>query len=603
MPYAVAAPGTRPGRINNLEVGEPTMKKETKNMRFAGQGAEVLKLNAWRRATRAAGLTLCLGGAVMLAACNSGSSGDDATEPAPTPEQPVSGVYDKDLAFDASNYTKLTVSVDGEAVPVRWYKEVCYVAKPTTIKERVAGGPPVNIENPECGFQSMNVFVPESVAEKQDNAIYFAVSNSGWFSSYVGASIKEGDEFDSATSNVGAALKAGYVFINVGSRSRGLIATDDTYPGKAPAVVVDAKAAIRYLRLNDDAMPGSAERIVINGTSGGGAMVSIVGASGNSADYLPYLDAAGAAGISENGESTLRDDVLAVVSYCPITDLGNADLSYEWLYTKLDTRALAGQDPNPQGSAELAAKFKSYQQGLGLKNADGQPLTEANMLDTIRQEVVRSAEVFMSNGGVIPAFGDTWSDDNSINDWIHVDAQTGKVSDIDMERYLLYVVNKRALKTAPAFDQKGLTVTKAEGESNLFGTPEQLYSNFTEYAWDNNDVPGDGIGLDDTGLSWRQHIAREPGNVLVEQLKLVNPMEYIGTDADTSPYWYVRHGTLDRDTSFVISLNLSRALQADAKVRDVDYRLAWHTGHAGNYDVPEAMGWVAEKLKQADAAR
>jgi acetyl esterase/lipase len=59
--------------------------------------------------------------------------------------------------------------------------------------------------------------------------------------------------------------------------------------------VVDAKAAVRYLRLNDAAMPGSAERIVVNGTSGGGALVSILGAPGNRAEYTPHLAAIGAA--------------------------------------------------------------------------------------------------------------------------------------------------------------------------------------------------------------------------------------------------------------------------------------------------------------------
>ena len=48
-----------------------------------------------------------------------------------------------------------------------------------------------------------------------------------------------------------------------------------------------------------------------------------------------------------------------------------------------------------------------------------------------------------------------------------------------------------------------MTITGASGESNLFGTASEKYSNFTEYGWDNNDVHGDGIGYDDTGSPLR----------------------------------------------------------------------------------------------------
>ena len=135
----------------------------------------------------------------------------------------------------------------------------------------------------------MNVFVPESVAANQRTPIYFAVNNAGWATSYIRASVNAGASYNSATCNVGAALKAGYVFIDVANRSRNLLGADGSYPGKSPAAVVDAKAAVRYLRLNDTAMPGSAERIVVNGTSGGGALSSILGAAGNRPEYLPYL--------------------------------------------------------------------------------------------------------------------------------------------------------------------------------------------------------------------------------------------------------------------------------------------------------------------------
>jgi hypothetical protein len=516
------------------------------------------------------------------------------------------GVYDSQLAFDKNNYTTLTVTIDGQPVAVRWYKEVCYVARPQLMSSTQAGfGGPVTIANPQCGYQSMNIFVPESAANDQKTAIYFAVNNAGWFASYVGASVANGAVFDSSTSNVGAALKAGYVFINVGTRSRRLAAADGTAAGKAPTVVVDAKAAVRYLRLNDAVMPGSAERIVVNGTSGGGALVSILGASGNSRDYLPYLEETGAAGIGRNGHSTLRDDVFAVNAYCPITDLGHANIAYEWMYTVLGTRAAVARNNDPAGSAEMAADFPAYQRSLRLRNADGSKLTADNMVDTLKAEVIRSAETFMQAVGTIKDLGESSTyavggvPTTFINDWLDVDNAAKKVVSIDMERYLKFVASQNVLKATPAFDNSGVsTFPGGMGESTLFGTKSQEYSNFSEFAWNHNDLAGDASGRDDTGYLWRDYV-RLPTTTVDNQVKLINPMRYIDSQADTAPYWYVRHGTRDRDTSFTVSINLSRALRSDKRVRDLNYRLAWDQPHAGNYDVPEAMAWIAASLQAA----
>ncbi len=547
----------------------------------------------------------------------------------PAPVQAMSAATgeanaDSALAFNQAQYTPITVTIDGNPVAIRWYKELCYVAKPVLMADAQVsmGGPAAPIANPRCGYQSMNIFVPERAINDQQTALYFAVNNGGWFASYVRASVTDGATFNSAISHVGAALKAGYVFIDVASRSRGIVAADGSYPGKSPAAIVDVKAAVRYLRLNDAAMPGNAERIVVNGTSGGGALVSILGASGNSRDYLPYLAEIGAAGIDQRGHSTIRDDVFAINAYCPITDLGNADLAYEWLYTTLDTRKTVSSDPDPKGSAEIAAKFSAYQRSLKLTNA-GKPLTADTMLAAIQQEVLRSAETYMTAapGNVIPDLGETMTfaarggggppgaagmgavqipPQSFINDWIDVDNATKKVVSIDMQKYLKFVTTQATLKPVPAFDPTGIsTYTGMGGETNLFGTREQKYSNYTEFSWNHNDTRNDGIGQDDTGLTWAK-LVRKPTTLVDDQVKLINPMSYIGTAADTAPYWYIRHGTRDRDTAFTVSINLSRALAADRSVADVNYRLAWNQPHAGNYDIPEVMQWIADSLKAAN---
>lgn len=601
----------------------------------------------------------------LLTACG----GSDGSSSSSTPDAAALGVHDSALAFDKTKYTTITVTLDGVSTPVRWYREVCYVGQPMRLAPTQAAGA---VDNQTCGYQNMNIFVREVDAAKQDNAILLNVSNSGWLASYQGglngwdgstpisssnyrgADIVNGGVYvsNSDTDKRGAALARGFVYINMASRSRGATApagvyADGIYQGKAPAAIVDAKAAVRYLRLNDGLMPGNASRIVVNGTSGGGAQVTQLGATGDSADYLPYLQAVGAAGIDANGRSSISDSVYAVVAYCPIQDMGSADLAYEWMFNVLGTRAQVSADqkaglivdangnelvrasnPDPAGSAALMNKFVAYQAGLGLKNDDGSALTADNMLAALQTEFKKAASAHVMAGKPFVAFNAFGSAAaNGVaggsgtlyykNDFIDVDP-SGTVTYFNLSNYLKFVAKQSRLKAVPAFDQAGQTAALAAtatadttragaaifgnysgGESNLFGTAAQVYSNFTEYGWNHNNG-GDAVnarqadvGLLNTGYTWA---ANPQQAFLLNQYKLINALPYIGKTDGITTHWRIRVGARDRDTSFTVAYNLSRALKADAKVRDVDYALSWDQGHAGNYDVQSAFGWIDQRL-------
>lgn len=591
----------------------------------------------------------------LVAACG---GSDDST-----------GAYDGALAFDKAKYTTITVTLDGVSTPVRWYREVCYVGKPMQLAPTQSAGA---VDNQACGYQNMNIFVREVDAAKQDNAILLNVNNSGWLASYQGglagwngttpiansnyrgADIVEGGVYvsNSDTDKRGAALARGFVYINMASRSRGATApagvySDGIYQGKAPAAIVDAKAAVRYLRLNDGAMPGNANRIVVNGTSGGGAQSTQLGATGDSADYFPYLQAVGAAGIDANGKSSISDSVYAIVAYCPIQDMGSADLAYEWMFNVLGTRALVSADqkaglivdasgaelvrasnPDPSGSATLMNRFVAYQASLGLKNDDGTALTASNMPAALQAEFQKAASAYVKSGKPIVAYNAYGTAAaNGVaggsgtlyykNDFIDVDA-AGNVSFFDLSNYLKFVAKQARLKAVPAFDQIGQTPALAAtatadttlagatifgnysgGESNLFGTAAQVYSNFTEYAWNNNNggdatnAAQNDVGLAKTGTTW----ATNPQQAfLLNQAKMVNALPYVGKTEGITTHWRIRVGARDRDTSFTVAYNMSRALKADAKVKDVDFALHWDQGHAGNYDVQAAFAWIDQRL-------
>lgn len=614
-------------------------------------------------------LLLTASTAAALAACGGG----DSTPTVPVTAAAGPGAFDSKLAFDKTKYTTINITLDGVNTPVRWYREVCYVANPMSLApQQPTLGPPIQVDNRACGYQNMNIFVREADAAKQDNPILLNVNNAGWFASYQGglsgwdgvspitntnyrgADVVAGRAFVSTsdTDKIGAALSRGFVYITIASRSRGATApagvyTDGIYQGKAPAAIVDAKAAVRYLRLNDSSMPGNANRIVVNGTSGGGAQSTQLGATGDHADYLPYLKAAGAAGIDTNGKSSISDSVFAISAYCPIQDMGSADLAYEWMFNVLDTRKSVSADqkaglivdstgtelvraanPDPAGSAELMKKFVSYQAGLGLKNEDGTSLTTDNMLAALQTEFKKAASTYVKSGKPFVAFNATGTAAaNGVaggsgtlsykNDFIDVDAG-GTVTSFDMTKYFKFVAKQARLKAMSSFDQVGQTAILSTtatadttstgaaifgnyhgGESNLFGSAAQVYSNFTEYAWNNNNggdavnaVQSD-VGLRNTGFTW----AGAPQQAFVlNQYKLINALPYVGKTDGITPNWRIRVGARDRDTSFTVAHNLSRALSADAKVKSIDYALHWDQGHAGNYDVQAAFKWIDQRL-------
>ncbi|MEN9538830.1 MAG: hypothetical protein RLZZ126_1065 [Pseudomonadota bacterium] len=550
------------------------------------------------------------------------------------------GAQEPTLRFDPAAYTTVNVTVDGAPTTIRQYK-VVYVAKPIRMgkfqyNEQTRGT--VTLDDPFT-YQTLVISVPASAVNDQKAAIWMRVNNGGWFASVAtGAAamlkVREGaslstTSLDYNAAAAAAALKAGYVVVDVGSRSRGIRSEDGRWAGKSPAAVVDVKAAIRYLRLNDSLIPGSSERIVLTGLSGGGALTAAVAASGNSADYLPYLTEIGAAGVS-GGTSTLRDDVFAAVAYAPIQNLANIDIGYEWQYQAIrddsNTPALnsiaytAGKQP--AASAALAAAFAPYLNGLKLKRPDGSPLTDVSLKDAILGELKQEIErQIAKDPNSVPQLGGSFrvvkvsgtpptaTSEDVVNDWLTLSGTgaSAKVANIDYAKFLRFqstnlTINPpttaRRLKPVPSFDTVGVTDIAPwtlSGESNLFGNEFFTYSNYTEWSWNNNTVRGDGSGADDTGKTWKDHIAAHPA--LARQIKLINPVDYLTSAGSTpAPYWYVRHGMLDRDTALAMQVLLQHALSNNPAVKNLDFKLPYLLGHTGFSDLTESFAWIKARL-------
>lgn len=425
-------------------------------------------------------------------------------------------------------------------------------------------------------YQTLNVFVPEEAT--QQTPIFLRTYVGGYMASQAG--------FPQADDATGRALQEGYVVVIPGSRGRNSTVTRSgrtVYTGRAPKGLLDLKAAVRYLRHFDKEMPGDAERIVTDGTSAGGAMSSLLGATGNHPDYEPYL--------REMGAAEERDDVFAAVCYCPITDLDHADMAYEWLYRCTNNGKRTITEAQRPVSDELAAQFPAYIESLGLHLEDGTPLTADNYLEYVKREIIRAAQIAKNAGADIPdSIGFRFSRksmpgmppldgrERPVPEFVGRGHRGGPgrqpgeyIVDLDMTAYLNYVVSTQPLKSAPAFDSQGVADAPVSGENEEFGDELGESVNFTDYS-----AAKAGTTVSPEVRKW---------------VRLLNPMYYIGEEGATvAPHWYIRHGARDRDTAFPVPINLATKLRNTGK--DVNFLLAWNRPHSGDYALDELFDWL-----------
>ncbi|WP_296509601.1 subtype B tannase [Rhodoferax sp.] len=467
------------------------------------------------------------------------------------------------LHLDPTRFEPQAVSVGGQSIAVRAYLGVLYISKPV-----------------DAAYQVMNIYVPEAYFQGAKVAGFDARTAPVFFPNQVGGYMpaKPGTA-QAATqgpgagkpSTIGTALLKGFVVASPGARGRTLKDAGGTYTGKAPAAIVDLKAAVRYLRWNAGVLPGDMEKIISSGTSAGGALSALLGASGNSPDYESYLQTIGAA--------PGRDDIFAVSAYCPITNLERADAAHEWLFNGVnDYRAIqvsmldfnmvrkevAGTLTPAQMQVSNALKplFPAYVNSLQLRTPQGQVLAldahgNGSFKDWVATYVQASAQGQLDAGK-----------DLNQHSWLTV--QGGKVRSLDLDAFVRYAGR---MKLPPAFD----ALDASSGENNLFGTASTDNRHFTDFSVQHSTAGGAGRAED-------------------KLVKMMNAMRYIGSqDARNAKRWRIRHGTIDRDTSLAIPVILATALQNQGYA--VDFAMPWDQGHAGDYDLEQLFVWMTQVAK------
>ncbi len=488
------------------------------------------------------------------------------------------------LAFNPDKYVEQSLTLNGKTFKVRAYQKIVYVQKPV-----------------DTSYEVMNIYIPvEYFNGKSINGytaatapIFFPNKVGGYMPAKPASTSNNGPMGDMPPLNgrppegalpsgpppngpmpgmpmgqgpkqsaVLVALYKGYVVASAGARGRTTKDKDGVYTGKAPAALVDLKAAIRYLKFNNAVMPGDANKIISNGTSAGGAMSTLLGATGNNPDYLPYLNAIGAANTS--------DDIFAVSAYCPIINLDHADMAYEWQFYGINTYVRGGPPMPGNNSSQpnnlteeqikiskaLKVQFPAYLNSLQLKDKTGNLLKlddngDGNFKDLIKQYVMQSAQKAIDSGKNLSSL--TW-----------LKLAGSKVSDLDYNAYLNYMQRQ---KTPPAFDALDLSTP----ETQLFGTTSIDKQHFTDFAAENSTT---------SKLKADQTI-----------VKMMNPMYYIGSpNTKVAQNWRIRHGSKDKDTGLAISVMLATLLQN--KGYNANLELPWDRPHSGDYDLAELFSWT-----------
>ena len=476
------------------------------------------------------------------------------------------------LAFDAKNYESMSTTVDNKEIKYRAFEYIPYVANPIDIDQ-----------------QYMNIYVPEEYFNNgtingyntQTAPIFMPNAVGGYMPSQAMTPKVENGKPNSVL----YALSRGYVVASPSTRGRTNKASDGNFIGKAPAVIVDLQAATAYLHANDSAMPGNANRIITNGTSAGGGVSLLQGATGNSSDFQPYLQALGAA--------TAATNVYAVSAYAPITNLDAADMAYEWSYNGITSfnKVTMGQGELPQAnvggnsappqrtmqrvnlnaddlsySKMLSEHFPDYVNNLQLRDSLGRVLKldkngNGTFKNYVKEFIVAAANKAAAQGT-----------DLSKHTYLVRDNKTGAIKDINWEAYNHFVSRSKA---PGAFDSRA----NDTGENNLFGTSTTDNNHFT--------------------ITAALHDSTANQDVYVENAKIVtmmNPMNYLGSPAATNARFYrIRYSTADSNTSVAIPLIVgTRAQNLGYRV---DMATPFDVDHSGDYDLEELFNWMDNIVK------
>ena len=476
------------------------------------------------------------------------------------------------------------------------------------------------LANAESSNETMGIYVPEeymSCKEAENDLYSCEVNKTGKKGDYTAETAPivipvntPGYSAQSAPSSysyntISSYMDAGFIYLYPGVRGRAgmgggpgrksTTTSTELASGGAPYGVTDLKAAVRYYRFNSNSLPGDANKMISFGHSGGGAQSAILGASGDSTLYYPYLTSLGAAMKDTNG-NLISDAIYGSMDWCPITNLDIADAAYEWnmgQFASSNTRA----DGTFTGalSDDLAEAFAKYINELGLKDEDGNALK----LEESSDGIYLKGSYYDNLMSEIEASYNNYLADNSNNS----DAKPTSLEDF-VTKY------KSASKIVGAFDSPEGKQT----ENNVFGDGSSEYKHFDSFEAElikNNADKYSGLSGWDSSYpsSFESDLAATDalGVSTKTRVDMYNPMYYLDDyydgfgSSNVAKYWRIRSGIEQGDTALTTELNLKLALNQIDSVEDVDFAFVWGKGHTEAERTGNAtsnfISWVKEITK------
>ena len=523
-----------------------------------------------------------------------------------------------------------------EANDIYWQVGVVYVANPASLDYETLGiyVPGAYLEATANGDGTYTASVKPDAQVGQFTAAtapyVLPVNTPGYNASQAPSWLADG---------IASYTQAGMIYLQPGIRGRDNTTDSQGQEvvGGAPWGVTDLKAAIRYVRYNKDLLPGDTDKIVSFGHSGGGAQSAILGASGDSTLYNPYLEALGAAMKDKEG-NPISDAPYGTMTWSPITSLDYADAAYEWnLGQFADSNTRAEGTFTQALSQDLAKEYANYINQLGLKH-EGQALTLAESSEGIYTQgsyatylegvVNQSLNNFLADtsfpytsdgagpGGTTEsvtyetaqAFIDSL---NAETQWVTYDAATNTAKISSLADFAKYV--KTASKSVPAFD----ALDRSLAENAVFGVADANELHFDQLVarlLKNNQAKYESL------TDWNSQYVTDfesdlaktdsLGKTIAERQDLYNPMFYLTSaysgyqTSKPAPHWRIRSGLSQGDTALTVETNLAIALenQANGAVKSVDFATVWgqgnttaeRTGHAS----ANFIQWVQEIVAQ-----
>ena len=523
-----------------------------------------------------------------------------------------------------------------EANDIYWQVGVVYVANPASLDYETLGiyVPGAYLEATANGDGTYTASVKSDAQVGQFTAAtapyILPVNTPGYNASQAPTWLADG---------IASYTQAGMIYLQPGIRGRDNTTDSQGQEvvGGAPWGVTDLKAAIRYVRYNKDLLPGDTDKIVSFGHSGGGAQSAILGASGDSTLYNPYLEALGAAMKDKEG-NPISDAPYGTMTWSPITSLDYADAAYEWnLGQFADSNTRAEGTFTQALSQDLAKEYANYINQLGLKH-EGQALTLAESSEGIYTQgsyatylegvVNQSLNNFLADtsfpytsDGAGPG-GSTESVTyetaqayidrlNAEAQWVTYDAATNTAKISSLADFAKYV--KTASKSVPAFD----ALDRSLAENAVFGVADANELHFDQLVarlLKNNQAKYESL------TDWNSQYVTDfesdlaktdsLGKTIAERQDLYNPMFYLTSaysgyqTSKPAPHWRIRSGLSQGDTALTVETNLALALenQANGAVKSVDFATVWgqgnttaeRTGHAS----ANFIQWVQEIVAQ-----